>query len=640
LHAGRVHPMEAFTRKASEFRQLEYGVVVSESLSSSSSPSTSADEKLWLVKSGDRITGPITTTELIRKLKAKEVIIIDEIIEPNSRWKHIRDVAEFAGVVEEIRHGLMANKEDTEVGSKTLADDEKTPVTLVPRNSSVPLERRTNVAERSAPSTSTTSTTDVRQPEVTSTAAAAAKVSDDRGIRSTQPLPQAPASKVMSQTLIWAAVAVAAALGGVMIVNSIQKSGRKIEPQDLSKVTAEAEFALKTGDAARASNLYARLAESKDAAPEIRLRDAILTLRLDRQTLAAKRKFEALLAGNSKDPQILTRARVGLALASQQSDDTQDSLERLEKLSTEATATPLVLFNLAAITSEQGTATAALKYLRGLDSHPQLGEASMLLRAMALIEAGEFKSVLALMNGVDGRRLGPYRFELLTLAAMAEASVETRRRSVSFLNEAWSADPLQGMDFYRDPLIYTEALRWERTLKSVMNWVGRSRATEVKALGAIVMSLAEKSVEAEALVKELLATRPNDSHLLTAQAFLLFRLGRVDEARGSLRFLNSPDVEKPQLAEVLRARICASAESIDTAGELCGNVPWGKLAASKSATVFAQTEWVRRTLKFETSDPQALREAQARLEQLKLNFPESSLVLKLTAELSEAPSSR
>jgi hypothetical protein len=35
-----------------------------------------------------------------------------------------------------------------------------------------------------------------------------------------------------------------------------------------------------------------------------------------------------------------------------------------------------------------------------------------------------------------------------------------------------------------------------------------------------------------------------------------------------------------------------------------------------------------------------LREAQALLEQLKLNFPESSLVLKLTAELSEAPSSR
>jgi hypothetical protein len=633
--------MEEFTRKASEFRQFKYGVIVSESLSSSTTPSTSADEKLWLVKSGDRITGPITTSELIRKLKAKEVIIIDEIIEPNSRWKHIRDVAEFAGVVEEIRHGLMANKEDTEAGSKTWADDEKTPVTLVPRNSSVPMERRTNVAESSTPSTSTTSATDFRQAEVTSTAAASAKASDDRGIRSTQPLPQVPASKLMSQTLIWAAVAVAAALGGIMIVNSIQKSDGKIEPQDLSKVTAEAEFALKTGDAARASNLYARLAESKDAAPEIRLRDAILTLRWDRQTLLAKRKFEALLAGNSKDPQILTRARVGLALASQQSDDTQAALERLEKLSSEATATPLVLFNLAAITSEQGSSTAALKYLSGLDSHPQLGEASMLLRAMALTEAGEFKSVLALMNGVDGRRLGPYRFELLTLAAMAEASVETRRRSVGFLNEAWNADPLQGMDFYRDPLIYTEALRWERALNSVMNWVGRSRATEVKALGAIVMSLAEKNEEAEALVKELLATRPNDSHLLTAQAFLLFRLGRVDEARGALRFLNSPDAEKLQLAEVLRARICASAESIDPAGsDLCGNVPWGKLAASKSATVFAQTEWVRRTLKFDTSDPQALREAQALLEQLKLNFPESSLVLKLTAELSEAPSSR
>jgi hypothetical protein len=587
------------------------------------------------VKSGDRITGPFGTAELIRKLKLKEVIIIDEIIEPNSRWKHIRDVLEFAGVVEEIRHGLMANKEDTEVGTKSLVDDEKTPVTLVPRNSSVPLERRTNVPERSTPSTATPEA----RPDTTSTAAAAAKVSDDRVLRSTQPLPQAPASKVLSQTLIWASVAVAAALAGVMMVKSIQKSDRKIEPQDLTKVTAEAEFALKTGDAARASNLYARLAESSDAPPEIRLRDAILTLRLDRQTLAAKRKFEALLVGGTQDPQILTRARVGLALASQQSDDSQDALARLEKLSAETTATPLVLFNLAAITSEQA-ASAALPYLRGLDSHPQLGEASMLLRAIVLMETSEPKSVLTLMNGVDGRRLGPYRFELLTLAAIAEASGDARRRATTYLNEAWSADPLQGLDFYQDPLIYTEALRWERTLKAVMSWVAKSKNSEVKALGAIVMSLAEKSVEAEALLKELLATRPQDAHLFTAQAFLLYRLGRVDEARGALRFLNEPEAEKPQLAEILRARICASAESIDTSADLCSNVPWDKLANSKNATVFAQTEWVKRTLRFDSSDPAALREAQARLEQLKLNFPESSLVLKLTAELSETSTSR
>lgn len=624
---------------ASEFLQLEYGVAVAESVSSSSTPSTTAGEKLWLTKSGDRITGPFSTSELIRKLKAKEIIIIDEVIEPNSRWKHIRDVIDFAGVVEEIRHGLMANKEDTEVGTVSLVDDEKTPITLVPRNSSVPAERRTAAAAADRSSNST-SNSDSRKSETTSSAAAAAKVTDDRGIRSTQPLPREQASNVMSRTLMGAAVVVALVLGGALFLRSKQTPSGQTESQDLSRMTAEAEFALRTGDTSRASTIYSRLAELNNATPEVRLLDAILTLRADRQTLAAKRKFEALLSSEVREPSISTRARIGLALASQQSDDVKDAIERLEKLSVEPSASPLVLFNLAALSSELAQPNNATKYLQGLDSHPQLGEATSLLKAILLTEAGEWKSVLALAQSLNGRRLGPYRFELMTLAAAAEGSIESRRRATAFLNEAWSSDPLQGHDFYFDPLVYTEALRWDRTLKAIVGWSEKSRSSEIKALSVIVMSLADRTAEAEATARELLASRPTDPHLLTAQAFLFYRLSRIDEARAALRFLNTAEGQKLKLAELLRARICAAQENIDSTDEFCAKVPWADLAASPNAPVFAQTEWVRRSLQLDGGDPSVLREAQARFEQLKLNFPDSSLLLKLTAELSGASASR
>jgi hypothetical protein len=74
---------------------------------------------IWLVKSGDRILGPYATDEVVHRIKTKEIVVIDEVISPESRWCYVRDVPTFSAAVEEVRGGLMSSREDTEVQGYT-----------------------------------------------------------------------------------------------------------------------------------------------------------------------------------------------------------------------------------------------------------------------------------------------------------------------------------------------------------------------------------------------------------------------------------------------------------------------------------------------------------------------------------------
>ncbi len=72
---------------------------------------------LWLVKSGGRILGPFSREEVVAKLKSKELVLLDEVAQPLRRWRYVRDEMEFARVVESLRMGAYAGREDTQPSS-------------------------------------------------------------------------------------------------------------------------------------------------------------------------------------------------------------------------------------------------------------------------------------------------------------------------------------------------------------------------------------------------------------------------------------------------------------------------------------------------------------------------------------------
>lgn len=79
-----------------------------------------------MVKVNGRIIGPHTKTEIFDLLKNKEIVVLNEVMPPFRRWQYIRDLDEFADIVEELRLLEFGSNEDhTMTTSQTVSVTEK-----------------------------------------------------------------------------------------------------------------------------------------------------------------------------------------------------------------------------------------------------------------------------------------------------------------------------------------------------------------------------------------------------------------------------------------------------------------------------------------------------------------------------------
>lgn len=70
-------------------------------------------EKKWLIKSENKIVGPYSFDEILDLLRKRQVSIIDEVRDPETRWLYVRENSEFKDIVEEIRKEIDSRQEST-----------------------------------------------------------------------------------------------------------------------------------------------------------------------------------------------------------------------------------------------------------------------------------------------------------------------------------------------------------------------------------------------------------------------------------------------------------------------------------------------------------------------------------------------
>ena len=70
-------------------------------------------DRKWVIKSDNKILGPYSFDQIEDLLKKKQVSIIDEVRDMNSRWLYIRECPELQSIVEEIRLRLSKNDDHT-----------------------------------------------------------------------------------------------------------------------------------------------------------------------------------------------------------------------------------------------------------------------------------------------------------------------------------------------------------------------------------------------------------------------------------------------------------------------------------------------------------------------------------------------
>ncbi len=630
-------------------------------------PALSKDT-LWLVKSGDRILGPFVTGEIVRRLRSKELVVIDEIISPQSRWRHIRDEALFATVVDEIRTGLMTVRDDTEVGEGTGTPtiksrshgDDSTPIQqfVSSKTNSGATQSGTNVGNAgNATNAKFDSSYNVgrisdaeivseTEEEVEKIHHASAReverpVDKKRGGKESKKsnvhssLSYAPpgsdreSSTAVSKTsrALWSLVLVAVLVICASVyffrIAPLKRAGARAE--EVGRLRTEADRAWSRTEFLRSLKLYEQINREPHTDLESDLRQAILQLRIERETLAAKRRLEELIPKLTA-PEAKMRARIALAVAHLQSDEPLEAQNALMKLVREPDSGPIAIFNLGCAQAATGLRAEAIQTLAKLNSHPTLSAPSRLLRALLHMKDGDAKLASNAADLEDQGDQPAWKQELYALSAASDWADGNKKRSNSRLRTALDTDPLQTEEFFFDPLLYFETIRWKQILTYVREFSTHSKSNGAKALYAMALIKSDRRPEAQQYLAESLSPRMNDSDLQAVSAFGLMTQGRDDEARGALKFTKTGHSEgTPLIASVLEARLCERATDKN-----CAETVWADVAKRSRPPLAAVVSVAR------VNSQIASEKTVSAIERLGVLYPHSVLVGKLRDEIADS----
>ncbi len=612
-------------------------------------------EILWLVKSGDRVLGPFATPEVVRRLRSKELVVIDEVMAPQTRWRHIRDELSFSSIVDEIRTGLMSVKDDTEVGDSGTQKnaqrgwDDKTPridnyasVTNAQFDSSIHVGRisdaeivsesneRDFIISKGGVRDLNREARDAKLGLALSKASHATESSDSIAqVHST--LSYAPpsmkekdASSVVKKTsrALWAVVAASFVLIGVSFyffkVAPVKRAQQKA--QAVLELKKEADRAWVRGEFVRSLKLYEQISKEPHLDLEPDLRAAILKMRLDRETLAAKRKIEELIPQLTSN-ESKTRGKIALAIARLQSEEPAEAQNALLKLVREPESGPIAYFNLAVAQAMAGLRPDAIQNLRKLESHPRLGAPSKLLRSLLHLKDGQARPAANAVEVDESGIVAAYRQEMLSIGAVADWLDGNKKRSLLRLRQALETDPFQTEEFQYDPLLYLEVVRWQQMLPLIKDFSTHVKSGSALALYALALVKADRKSDAMGLINQTLSSKTGDAEMQYINAYLLMIEGREEEARAALKFARPTQGEVPPLALILEARLCE--RTGDAACSLRAWTSLTKLHPSAAGTVAAQVAVAR-------AESQIISERSIQaVERLNVLFPNSIPVIKL-----------
>lgn len=98
-------------------------------------------ENKWLIKSENRILGPYNFEQVLVLIRKKQISIIDEIRDPETRWLYVRENGEFKVVVDEMRSEIDARTE----GTKTFQSTTKAPEDTAMQKTKTDLNQFTDI---------------------------------------------------------------------------------------------------------------------------------------------------------------------------------------------------------------------------------------------------------------------------------------------------------------------------------------------------------------------------------------------------------------------------------------------------------------------------------------------------------------
>ncbi|MES2965709.1 MAG: hypothetical protein V4760_17640 [Bdellovibrionota bacterium] len=527
---------------------------------------------IWLVKSGERILGPYTTEEVVRRIKTKEIVVIDEVISPESRWGYVRDVLAFTAAVEEARGGLMSAREDTEVQGYT---DQ---VTLTDTSESFNKVSPVNVDPRLGYDNDKVKDAEfVDKPIEAKAPLSTLRPVKHFGMEGATP-PRSPRRNFMSLPGMW--------IGSVVVVLAvifaIYTSSRPTDTKaggDLTSVQAQANRAWNRGEFDRALDLYRRLDRAQHGRPDVAIRLAQLMVRVEGETGEAKRLIQEARSSSAETNEGVAMT---LGLIALKMGDAREA----EKQFSRAGASWMVDYNRGVAAMKMQMYPKAIAHFRDAGREP----IALFMLAQALIASNDSPKSQARKDAVSAleRLIGKahdFRQEALVLRAYLETDVGDVREAARFARRAIETDPELTNDHFHDPAINLDLTGWKDLNRSCVLASGGIPNSLGQALLSLCFAKENRLNEATTILRQQLNRFPNDALLNSVSAYVHLLAGREDAARAALR---AGVGETSRLGRTIQARLCVREKD-----DACAEDAWSMLASETPPPITALTGLAR-----------------------------------------------
>lgn len=523
---------------------------------------------LWLVKTGNRVLGPFSTAEIIEKIRSKEVVVIDEIISPESRWRYVRDEPTFTSVVEEIRQKMMATREDTELQTTTrtlteITNDPSTDPCIDKNATSEDQAGKEIEAEFYEEPTLNTIEAEVL----------------DHSMKKFALVAEHQEQELRRHRYYWPWVG--AVLAGMLIVYAgfyFRKKETEVRTSfvapefSLSQVFEMANEAWNVGELNEAYDLYRQVDQLDPNRPLVIIRLAILRSKIEGQTLEAKRSLSDLLASHRLDEysELKNQATLGLALTETLGEDYLAAKGRLEKAKDLVDYNKNYRLSLSIVESRLGHIDQSIKLLdrgvaNGKDSY-ELYTLGKLLKS----KGGQSDRAVKMFEKVS-RRFADYRQEALVQLADLEQNSDARESALIHVRAAFDTDPEQTGDHKDNPYLADSVeSEWKELLPICRQLDESLKAPVARALLAVCLVKNKLFEESQSVLNEALNKNSDDPLLHAANSYRLLSIQREADAKAET-FL-SEKAGGALLAQFVRARICQKAED-----DACEEAEWKKI---------------------------------------------------------------
>jgi len=322
-----------------------------------------------------------------------------------------------------------------------------------------------------------------------------------------------------------------------------------LRPEWETAAIFEAQVLQKRSGAEAASSLGAFI-EKNPAARDARLNYA-RALVLDKRYPEARKQFEALLAANPGNPEVI----YAVGLLAFQLKDFQVAEENMKRLLSLGYRDPNgVRYLLGQIAEEQKQWPRAIQWYKQIDEGDQVLAARMRI-AQVMAKQGKLDEARKYLKSVKAESPAE-QVQLIVAEAQLLREANRNRDAFDMLDQALKKDPDQPELLY-DFALTAEKLERFDLLEAKLRKLIQVRPDHAHAYNALGYSFAERNLrlpEAQKLIEQALQLAPEDNFIIDSLGWVLYRQGDLKGAARELRraYGGRPDAEiGAHLGEVL-----------------------------------------------------------------------------------------